>query len=169
MCGIHAQLLSHVQLLVTPWTVAQQAPLSMDFPGKKKGVGSISFSRNSSQPRDWTRVSSDSCIGRWVLNHWATWEAQVSCDAAIILDLPGIYISQLQLKFSLHKTEHATVSTSGILRRVKTVKLMGFSGASVVENPPAKAAGAGSRPGSRRPLQEETAATPVFLPGKCRG
>ena len=28
---VHAQSLSHVQLLVTPWTVARQAPLSMRF------------------------------------------------------------------------------------------------------------------------------------------
>ena len=28
---MHAQLLSHVQLLVTPWTVAHQASLSMEF------------------------------------------------------------------------------------------------------------------------------------------
>ena len=27
-----AQLLSHIQLFVTPWTVAHQAPLSMGFP-----------------------------------------------------------------------------------------------------------------------------------------
>ena len=32
----------------------------------------ISFSRGSSWPRDWTRIS---CIGRWILYHWATWEA----------------------------------------------------------------------------------------------
>ena len=32
----------------------------------------VSFSRGSSQPRDWTQVS---CIGRWILYHWATWEA----------------------------------------------------------------------------------------------
>ena len=30
MC-VHAQLLSCVQLFVTPWTVARQAPLSMEF------------------------------------------------------------------------------------------------------------------------------------------
>ena len=29
---VHAQLLSRVRLLVTPWTVAHQAPLSMGFP-----------------------------------------------------------------------------------------------------------------------------------------
>ena len=28
---MHAQLLSHVQLFVTPWTVAHQALLSMEF------------------------------------------------------------------------------------------------------------------------------------------
>ena len=33
------QLLSHVWLFATPWTVACQAPLSMEFPGKNAGVG----------------------------------------------------------------------------------------------------------------------------------
>ena len=31
----------------------------------------ISFSEGSSWPTDWTRVS---CISRWILHHWATWE-----------------------------------------------------------------------------------------------
>ena len=30
---------SRVRLFVTPWTVAHQAPLSMDSPGKDTGVG----------------------------------------------------------------------------------------------------------------------------------
>ena len=30
----------------------------------------ISFSRVSSQPRDWTHISYVSCIGRWVLYHY---------------------------------------------------------------------------------------------------
>ena len=29
----------HAQLCQTPWTVAHQAPLSRDFPGKNTGVG----------------------------------------------------------------------------------------------------------------------------------
>ena len=33
----------------------------------------ISFSRASSQPRDWTHIS---CIGRQILYHWVTWEAR---------------------------------------------------------------------------------------------
>ena len=34
-----SQSLSRVQLFATPWTVAHQAPLSMNFPGKNTGVG----------------------------------------------------------------------------------------------------------------------------------
>ena len=33
----------------------------------------VSFSRGSSWPRDWTRVSCIFCTGRWILYHWATW------------------------------------------------------------------------------------------------
>ena len=36
---VYAQLLSHVQLFLTPWSVAHQAHLSMGFPGKNTGVG----------------------------------------------------------------------------------------------------------------------------------
>ena len=35
----------------------------------------ISTFRGSSWPKDWTCISSISCIGRWILYHWATWEA----------------------------------------------------------------------------------------------
>ena len=41
-------------LLLCPW----------NFPGKDTGVGCISFSRVSSQPRNQTHIS---CIGRWIL------------------------------------------------------------------------------------------------------
>ena len=40
----------------------------------------ISYSRASSWPRDQTRIS---CIGRWILYHGATWEAQPICNTAI--------------------------------------------------------------------------------------
>ena len=32
-----------------------------------------SSSRGSSWPKDQTRISCISCIGRWILYHWATW------------------------------------------------------------------------------------------------
>ena len=65
--------------LVTAWTVACQASLSMGFPRQeylgfpgKKWVA-ISFFWGSSQPRDRTWVS---YIGRQILYHWAAWEGE---------------------------------------------------------------------------------------------
>ena len=69
--SVCAQLLSHVWLFATPWTVACQAVLSMDFPGKNTAVGCFSSSRGFSQPRDQTHVS---CIGKQILYFWASWE-----------------------------------------------------------------------------------------------
>ena len=37
--GVCVKLLSRVRLFAIPWTVARQAPLSMDSPGKNTGVG----------------------------------------------------------------------------------------------------------------------------------
>ena len=63
-------VLSCVQLLATPWTVACQAPLSMEFSRQEylKWIA-ISSSKESFQPRNWTWVP---CIGRWIPYHWAT-------------------------------------------------------------------------------------------------
>ena len=36
---VKVKVLSHVQLFVTPWTAAHQAPPPWDFPGKSTGVG----------------------------------------------------------------------------------------------------------------------------------
>ena len=60
---------------VTPWTIARQAPLSVGFsiPEKLEWVA-ISFSRVSSWPRGQMPIS---YIGRWILYHWAIWEALV--------------------------------------------------------------------------------------------
>ena len=65
--------LSPVLLIVTPLSVAWQASLSMNFPGKNTGVGSIPFSRESSWHRDQTQVS---CIAGRFFTIWATREAQ---------------------------------------------------------------------------------------------
>ena len=46
----------------------------------------ISFSRESSRPRDWTCVA---CIGRWILYTRATW-------GALWLSLPGSYLFEKQ-------------------------------------------------------------------------
>ena len=57
--------------LAIPWIVARQAPLSMGFSRQEDEWVAISFSRGSSRPRDQTCVS---CIGRRILDHWATWK-----------------------------------------------------------------------------------------------
>ena len=43
----------------------------------------ISFSRGSSQPRDWTRVSLNLLHGRQVLYHWAPREVPIGHEAAL--------------------------------------------------------------------------------------
>ena len=39
MTIVRLYMLSFVCLFATPWTVAHQVPLSMEFPGKNTGVG----------------------------------------------------------------------------------------------------------------------------------
>ena len=65
---------SCIQLFVTLWSVAHQAPLSTGIPQARilQWV-SMPSSRGSSQPRDWTCVSYVSRIGRWVLYHGPHW------------------------------------------------------------------------------------------------
>ena len=58
-------------ILVTPWIVAHQAPLSMGFPRQEYWSGLYSFSRGSSQPKDQAQVSciADSILNwRWILD-----------------------------------------------------------------------------------------------------
>ena len=62
-----------IRLFVTLCAVALQAPLSMEFSRREYKWVVISYSRGSPQPRNRTCIS---CIGRWILYHWATWEAQ---------------------------------------------------------------------------------------------
>ena len=87
MC-MRGQSLSHVRLIGTPWTVAHQAPLLMGLsrqeywsglPRILKWVTEVGGGL-SSPPRDWTRISCTACIGRWILYHWVTWEAQICLD-----------------------------------------------------------------------------------------
>ena len=52
-----AQLLSCVPLLATPWTVAYQAPPSMEFSRQEYWSGLSLLIQGSSRPRDQTRVS----------------------------------------------------------------------------------------------------------------
>ena len=66
-------LVTNSYFFVTPWTVALQAPLSGISQARILEWVAISSSRISSQTRYWTCVS---CVGRRILYHWVTWEAQ---------------------------------------------------------------------------------------------
>ena len=70
MCCVH--VLSSIWLFATPGPIRPLCPWT--FPGKNTGVVAISYSRWSFWSRDQTWVS---CIGRWILYHWATREAHV--------------------------------------------------------------------------------------------
>ena len=64
----------------------------------------ISYSRGSFQPRDRTWVFCLSCIGGWILYHWATWEAPLRISGDIIKPSHGYGAPSLQL----HGTESST-------------------------------------------------------------
>ena len=62
-----AQSLCWVQLFVTPWTVALQAPLSMGFSRQESWSG-LPFPPPGDLPDPGTEpVSHVSCVGRWIL------------------------------------------------------------------------------------------------------
>ena len=65
-------VLSCIQLFVIPWTVAHQFPFSMAFSRQEYWNG-FPFPTAGDLPnsRDQSCVS---CIGKWILYHWATWE-----------------------------------------------------------------------------------------------
>ena len=73
-----AQSLSRVQLFMTLWTIAHQAPLSVGFFRQEYWSGLPFFSsRASFRPRDWTRVSCVSYISSWV-TRWAIRKGPIS-------------------------------------------------------------------------------------------
>ena len=79
-------MLIHIQLFVTPWTVAHQGPLFMGFvQARILERVAMPSSRASSQPRYWIWIS---CIAGGFFTIWATREAQTlgyHCMYVIIL------------------------------------------------------------------------------------
>ena len=73
---LRAQLLSHVWLFITPWTVAHQTPLSMGFPRQEHWSG-LPCPPPGDLPDPGTEPASPT-LGRWVLYYLVTWEAQFS-------------------------------------------------------------------------------------------
>ena len=74
--NIHAQLLSHVRLFVTPWMVAHQAPLTMGF-SRQENWRSLPFPPPGIFRTQGSNPSLLHC--RWILYHWTIWEAPFTC------------------------------------------------------------------------------------------
>ena len=74
-----AQLLSHVQLFVTPWTVAPQAPLSIRF-SRQEYWGGLPLSPPGDLPDSGIEPSSPTspALAGEFFYHWATWGAPVT-------------------------------------------------------------------------------------------
>ena len=67
---VYVCVLRCARFFETLWTAACQAPLSMGFPRQEYWSG-LPFPPPGDLPK--TCIS---CIGRWILYHWATWEPQ---------------------------------------------------------------------------------------------
>ena len=85
---VHAESLSCVRIFATPWTVARQALLSMEF-SRQEDWNGLPFPtpRGSSQPRDQTHISCISIIGRLILDHCAPWGAVTDQNNRWIIDM----------------------------------------------------------------------------------
>ena len=74
---MHAQPLSCVRVFVTPRTIVYQAPLSINFPGRNSGVGCHALLQGIFLTQGSGPHLLHPCIGRQLLYHCATWEAQI--------------------------------------------------------------------------------------------
>ena len=77
---ICACMLSHSvvsRVFVTPRTVVYQAPLSINFPGRNSGVGCHALLQGIFLTQGSGPHLLHPCIGRQLLYHCATWEAQI--------------------------------------------------------------------------------------------
>ena len=84
--GVCTQSLGGVKLFCDPMGCSPfGSSVHGIFPARIQEWVAISSSRRSSQPRDWTRVSGVSCIGTWILCHWATGEAWCSSPLTLVL------------------------------------------------------------------------------------
>ena len=93
---------------MTPWTVVYQSPLSREFSRPEYLSGyRYSFSRGSSQPRDWTQVSR---IAGGFFTVWATREALFNVRKAIYDLFSSALIPQMstQARTCTHTHTHCS-------------------------------------------------------------
>ena len=73
-----------VQLLVTPWTEAHQAPLSMDPPGKNTRVGRNSLLQAIFPTEGWNLCLKSPTLSDRLFTTSATWEARLTYSRHLI-------------------------------------------------------------------------------------
>ena len=79
-----------------------------DSPGKNTGVGSMPSSRGSTGPRDRAHISCVSCVSKWILYHWATWEAPSHRHTSLNKAVPVKIMSE-----KIWKKDHLYVTGPG--------------------------------------------------------
>ena len=96
-----------------------------------KGIA-ISFSRASFQPRDQSHIS---CVGRWILYHWATWWWCSVTESYVTLCNPMWTCSTLGLPVSHYLLEFAQVHVHSIGDVTQTSHLLSLSSPSAFNFP----------------------------------
>ena len=77
------QALSHVQLFVTPWTVACQAPLSVGFSRQEYWSGLL-FPLPEDLPNPGIELASPALAGRFFTTS-SIWETKIYCNNYLIM------------------------------------------------------------------------------------
>ena len=70
--ALSAQSFSHVWLFITTWTVAHEAPLSMEFPRQEYWSGLPCLLQGIFPNQGLNHISFISCISKWIFYHCAT-------------------------------------------------------------------------------------------------
>ena len=84
----------------------------------------ISYTRESSQFRDQTRVSGISCIGKWILYHWATWEGP--CSKNIKLNCTKCSTTVLEKLIIFLKQDRKTLTIKQMIDKLNNRKFKNF-------------------------------------------
>ena len=87
---LKVKMLSCVQLLVTPWTTAYQAPPAMGFSRQEYWSGLPLPSPNSA----WVRTGSSSSISKCVSNTFLTWTTKISSIEVNMITTLDIMLSE---------------------------------------------------------------------------
>ena len=113
---------SHVWLYATLWTVACQAPLSMNSSGKNAGLGCHALLQGLFSTKNWTCISYDCCIGREVLPLTPHCKPLYTHSSSVQFSL-WIESNSLQLH-GLQHNSHLFITNSWNLLKLMSIKLV---------------------------------------------